>query len=190
MTNISDDFLNGQVVPENLEERIAAKISPALQEMGFEVVRVNVQNQTPPIVQIMAERADGSCVNVDDCTQINHAVGAILDVDDPLPGAWMLEVSSPGIDRPLTRPKDWERYAGFLAKLELSLPLDGRKRFTGRAVGTKEDGVAFRLESGETFFLPYANIRKAKLVLNDELLGSAGNKQHGGKGKARPVLRH
>ncbi|QCE32355.1 ribosome maturation factor RimP [Acetobacteraceae bacterium] len=190
MTNISDDFSNTPVVPDSLEERILARISPALQEMGFDVVRVNVQAQTPPIVQIMAEREDGSCITVSDCTQINHAVGAILDVDDPLPGAWMLEVSSPGVDRPLTRPKDWERYAGFLAKLELSTPLDGRKRFTGRGIGTKEEGVEFRLEDGEVVFLPYENIRKAKLVLNDELLGSVGRKEKGGKGKSSPGLRH
>ncbi|QCE34097.1 ribosome maturation factor RimP [Acetobacteraceae bacterium] len=190
MTHTSDDFLTAPVVPESLEERIASKISPALQEMGFDLIRVNVQTQTPPIVQIMAEREDGSCVTVSDCTQINHAVGAILDVDDPLPGAWMLEVSSPGIDRPLTRPKDWKRYEGFLAKVELSMPMEGQKRFTGRGDEVKEDGVVLRLEEGEKVFLPFDNIRKAKLVLNDELLGSTGHKEKGGRGKVAPGLRH
>jgi ribosome maturation factor RimP len=100
----------------SLESRLAAIISPTLESMGYDLVRVAVLGRDRPTVQVMADRADGSQITVADCEAISHALGAVLDVEDPLPGAWSLEVSSAGIDRPLTRAKDWNRYAGHLAR--------------------------------------------------------------------------
>ena len=99
----------------SLESRLAAIVAPTLESMGFELVRVVVLGRDRPTVQVMADRADGAQIAVHDCEAISHALGAVLDVEDPLPGAWSLEVSSAGIDRPLTRVKDWNRYAGHLA---------------------------------------------------------------------------
>ncbi len=153
-----------------LEARIADRIAPTLADMGYELVRLSVLGHETPTVQVMADRADGSLINVDDCEQISHAVGAVLDVDDPIPGAWMLEVSSAGIDRPLTRAKDWERFAGHLAKVELEVPLDGRKRFSGIVLGMREGCGLLRLDDGQEVALPLDDMRKARLVLTDELI--------------------
>src|SRR5579862_1432619 len=106
--------------------------------MGYELVRVMVIGRDRPTVQVMADRADGALISVEDCEAISHALGAVLDVEDPMPGAWMLEVSSAGIDRPLTRVKDWNRYAGHLARAETAAPIDGRKRFAGVVLGADE----------------------------------------------------
>ncbi|RFD21051.1 ribosome maturation factor RimP [Komagataeibacter melaceti] len=153
-----------------LDARIAAMIGPALTDMGFDLVRVAVLGRESPTVQIMADRADGSLITIEDCEQISHAVGAILDVDDPLPGAWTLEVSSAGIDRPLTRAKDWERFAGHLARAEMNMPIDGRKRFAGIVLGVRDGHGLMRLDDGTEVALPFADMRKARLVLTDELI--------------------
>ena len=109
-------------VHTGLEARLADVIAPTLGDMGYELVRVAVLGRERPTVQIMADRADGALITVEDCEAISHAVGAVLDVDDPIPGAWTLEVSSAGIDRPLTRVKDWNRFAGHLARAETGRP--------------------------------------------------------------------
>src|ERR1700759_5737561 len=96
--------------------------------MGYELVRVTVLGRSRPTVQVMADRADGSQITVSDCEAISHALGAVLDVEDPIPGNWLLEVSSAGIDRPVTRTKDWNRFAGHLARAETVAPIDGRRR--------------------------------------------------------------
>lgn len=153
-----------------LEARIAERIAPTLADLGYEIVRVSVIGRETPTVQVMADRADGSLISVEDCERISHAVGAVLDVDDPLPGAWMLEVSSAGIDRPLTRPKDWERFAGHLAKLELDLPRDGRKRFSGTVLGLRDGQALMRLDDGTDAAFPLSEIRRARLVLTDALI--------------------
>jgi len=153
-----------------LEARIAGLIAPTLTDMGFELVRVAVLGRETPTVQIMADRADGSLINVDDCEAISHAVGAVLDVDDPIPGAWNLEVSSAGIDRPLTREKDWNRFAGHLAKAEVNIPVDGRKRFSGIVLGASEAKGRLRLDDGTEVALDLAEIRRARLVLTDALI--------------------
>ena len=145
-------------------------IAPALADMGFELVRVAVLGRESPTVQIMADRADGSLIAIEDCEQISHAVGAILDVEDPLPGAWTLEVSSAGIDRPLTRAKDWDRFAGHLARAEMNMPIDGRKRFAGIVLGARDGHGLMRLDDGTEVALPFAEMRKARLVLTDELI--------------------
>ncbi len=162
----SDTLLNHT----GLEGRIAAAIGPALGGMGFELVRVSVLGREKPTVQIMADRADGSLIAIEDCEAISHAVGAILDVDDPIPGEWNLEVSSAGIDRPLTRPKDWNRFSGHLAKAETNMPVGGRKRFAGIVLGADDTHGRMRLEDGTEIALPLADLRRARLVLTDELI--------------------
>jgi ribosome maturation factor RimP len=153
-----------------LEAKIADTIAPTLIDMGYELVRVAVLGREHPTVQIMADRADGALIAVEDCEAISHAVGAVLDVNDPIPGAWTLEVSSAGIDRPLTRIKDWNNYAGHLAKAETAIPIDGRKRFAGIVIGADTTHARLRLEDGTEAALPWSELKKARLVLTDELI--------------------
>ena len=138
--------------------------------MGYELVRVAVLGRDRPTVQVMADRADGALISVADCETISHALGTVLDVEDPIPAAWMLEVSSAGIDRPLTRAKDWTRFAGHLARVELLAPIDGRRRFSGIVLGADDSAARVRLEDGTEITLPLASIRRAKLVLTDALI--------------------
>ena len=121
----------------------------------------------------------GTTFTVEDCAAISHAVGAVLDVEDPIRGEWALEVSSAGIDRPLTRTKDWERFAGHVAQVELVVPVEGRKRFKGIAMGADAEVARLRLEDGAEMAFPRGNIRRAKLVLTDELI-AATNKSPSG----------
>jgi ribosome maturation factor RimP len=157
---------------EGLEARIADAILPSIRQMGYELVRVQVSGKERPTVQVMADRADGEPFLVEDCEAISHAVGAVLDVADPIRGEWTLEVSSAGIDRPLTRAKDWNRFAGHVATVELVVPQDGRKRFKGIALGADADTARLKLDDGSEIALPRGNIRKAKLVLTDELIAA------------------
>jgi ribosome maturation factor RimP len=161
-----------------LDARIAAAIAPTLVAMGYELVRVAVLGKERPTVQVMADRADGSLIAVEDCEAISHAVGAVLDVDDPIPGAWNLEVSSAGIDRPLTRPKDWNRFAGHLARAEVAIPVDGRKRFSGIVLGAADGAARMRLDDGTEVSLPLQDIRKARLVLTDALIEATSPEQN------------
>ena len=153
-----------------MEGKLAAIIAPRLELMGFELVRVAVLGRERPTVQIMADRADGSQITVEDCTQISHDISAAIDVDDPIPGAWTLEVSSAGIDRPLTRLKDWNRFAGHQARVETFFPQDGRKRFLGVVLGADDNGARLRLDNGTEVLIRLPDIRRAKLVLTDALI--------------------
>lgn len=153
-----------------LEGRIAGTIAPTLEGMGYELVRVAVLGRERPTVQVMADRADGSLISVEDCERITHAVSAVLDVEDPIASAWTLEVSSAGIDRPLVRVKDWERFAGHQAKVELLVPQDGRRRFAGVVLGADAVHGRLRLDDGAEVAVPLADIRRAKLVLTDALI--------------------
>jgi ribosome maturation factor RimP len=157
---------------EGLEARIADAIAPTIEHMGYELVRVQVSGKERPVVQVMADRADEAPFRVEDCEAISHAVGAVLDVEDPIKGEWTLEVSSAGIDRPLTRTKDWNRFAGHLASLELMVPQDGRKRFKGIVLGADAEVVRLRLEDGTDASFPRGNLRRAKLVLTDALIAA------------------
>ncbi len=152
-----------------LAERIAELVTPAVEAMGFELVRVQVSGSQRPTVQIMAEPASGRAMSVDDCAEISRAVSAVLDVEDPIAGAYSLEVSSPGIDRPLTRRKDYERFLGHEAKVETNAPVDGRKRFKGPIKSVSADAVELTVEGAE-LRIPFAAIHKAKLVLTDALI--------------------
>src|SRR5262249_54856863 len=130
----------------NLEERVA----PTLEAMGFEVVRIALTGSSGrKTLQVMADRKDGSQISVDDCAQISHTLSAIFDVEDPVSGAYDLEVSSAGIDRPLTRAKDFAAYAGFEAKVETKLPVAGRKRFRGVLGGLAQDAVAMTIDGAK-----------------------------------------
>lgn len=155
-----------------MEARLADIVAPTLDDMGYELVRVAVSGKDRPVVQVMADRADGAQITVEDCTAISHALGAVLDVEDPLPGAWNLEVSSAGIDRPLTRTKDWNRFAGHLARAETELPIDGRKRFSGIVLGADADHARLRLDDGTEVSLPRDRLRRARLVLTDALIAA------------------
>jgi ribosome maturation factor RimP len=152
--------------------RIAQTIEPSLEAMGYRLVRVVITSGRRPTLQIMAERLDDRPVTLDDCSKISHNVSALLDVADPIAGAYMLEVSSPGIDRPLVRSQDYDRFSGFEAKIELSRPIDGRKRFRGRLLGTAGGNVRLATEGGETE-LPLDTVARAKLVITDDLIAAA-----------------
>ena len=155
-----------------LADRLAALIEPSLKALGYDLVRLQIDGKRQARVQIMAERSDGSGMGVEDCALVSRSVAALLDVEDPIEGSYQLEVSSPGIDRPLTRPKDYERFAGHVAKVELREPRDGRRRFTGTIKGLHGETVAIDLE-GQTLEIPLADIERGKLVLTDALLKSA-----------------
>ncbi|MBN9559559.1 MAG: ribosome maturation factor RimP, partial [Alphaproteobacteria bacterium] len=150
-------------------------VMPSLEGIGYELVRVAVSGKDRPVVQIMADRADGGQISVDDCTAISHALGAVLDVADPLPGAWNLEISSAGIDRPLTRAKDWNRFAGHRARAETEMPVDGRKRFSGIVLGADAEHARLRLDDGSEVSLPRDHLRRARLVLTDALIEATAN---------------
>lgn len=151
-----------------IEERLENLLGPAIEGLGFELVRIKVNAGKRPTVQVMAERPDRT-MTVDDCADVSRELSAILDVEDPLSGEYVLEVSSPGIDRPLTREKDFADFAGALAKLETSVPRDGRRRFKGRLAGTREGAVVLETDQGELAF-PFGEVDSAKLVMTDELI--------------------
>jgi ribosome maturation factor RimP len=156
-------------------DKIAELVSPSLEANGFELVRVMLTGGDRPTLQIMADRADGTSITVDECADISRVVSAILDVEDPIKSAYTLEVSSPGIDRPLVRKKDFERFAGFVARLETVAAIDGRKRFSGRLIGVEGDDVRLALagDDGGEAVIPLAAIDRAKLILTDDLLAAA-----------------
>jgi ribosome maturation factor RimP len=152
--------------------QVTELIEPTLRDMGFELVRVMMSGGQRPTLQIMVERGDYAPPTLDDCAEVSHAVSALLDVADPLPGAYRLEVTSPGLDRPLVRRADYERFAGFEARLETELPIEGRRRFRGRLLGLVGDQVRLALPEGEQL-IPLDAIKKAKLELTDDLLAAA-----------------
>ena len=148
-------------------------ISPSLRDMGFEIVRILLSGDRRAKLQVMVERADGANLLLDDCAEVSRAISAILDVEDPIAGAFVLEVSSPGIDRPLTRATDFERFAGFEARLETRWPVDGRRRFRGRLLGLEGTEVRLAMDQGEIVGLALDDLAKAKLVLTDDLMAAS-----------------
>jgi ribosome maturation factor RimP len=162
-----------------LAARIAAIAEPVAADLGFDLVRVRVSGRDSCTVQVMAERPDGE-MTVDDCADFSRALSPVLDVEDPVDRAYHLEVSSPGIDRPLVRRRDFERWEGHEAKIELSVGLDGRKRFRGRLAGIDNKAVVIELldsadEDGRpmTASIPIDDIAEARLVLTDSLIAEA-----------------
>jgi ribosome maturation factor RimP len=153
----------------DLTDRIETVIRPTIEDMGFDVVRVQVLGRERLRVQVMAERTDGKTMTVDDCAQLSRAISPVLEVEDPVAGSYTLEVSSPGIDRPLVRLRDYERFAGFEAKIEMARPMGERRRFQGRLMGTDGEKVLLSVDGTEVA-LVYDDIRRAKLLLTEELL--------------------
>ncbi|HTO80682.1 MAG TPA: ribosome maturation factor RimP [Methylomirabilota bacterium] len=149
-------------------------IAPSLTAAGYEIVRVAFVGGPNGALQVMIERSDRRALTVDDCADVSRTVSALLDVEDTIDGPYTLEVSSPGIDRPLTRPEDFTRFAGFEAKLETRAPIDGRKRFRGRLIGLEGDRVRIATLEGESL-LPLQELQRAKLVLTDELIAATAN---------------
>ena len=155
-----------------MDRRVREIIEPTVEGMGFELVRVRLQGGKTPLLQIMAQKPDGT-IEVDDCAQISTAVSATLDVEDPIEDAYDLEVSSPGIDRPLTRLKDFQAWKGYEAKLETADLIDGRKRFRGTLQGVEDDEVLIEIDlDGEDVVvgLDFEWLSEAKLVLTDDLI--------------------
>ena len=149
-------------------------VEPSLDAMGYELVRVRVTGGGRSTLQIMAERKDRLEMTVENCAEISRNLSALLDVEDPIPEAYALEVSSPGIDRPLMRLQDYERFAGFEARIETKRPHDGRRKFTGRLAGVRGERVAIGGETGEAE-IPFDEIERANLVLTDELIAASMN---------------
>ena len=156
--------------------RIAALAEPVLQDLGFRLVRVKIAG---PTLQIMAERPDGT-FTIDDCEKVSRALSPVLDVADPMPSRYHLEISSPGIDRPLVRPADFEIWAGHDVKIEMAVPQAGRKRFRGRLEGYHDGEVRLYLDEPQGSLaepvlvgVPFAQIHEARLVLTDQLIAAA-----------------
>jgi ribosome maturation factor RimP len=150
-------------------EDIERLIEPSLEAMGFGLVQVRIFGGKEARLQVMAEGADGAAIDVDDCAALSRTISALLDVADPMPGAYVLEVSSPGIDRPLVRLEDFERFAGFEARVETVQPIGGRKRFRGTLLGVTGGKVGISFEDGSAE-LPFEDIGAAKLVITDALM--------------------
>ena len=159
-----------------LIEKITNAIEPALTDMGYDLVRVAINGAEMKTVQIMAERQDRKDMTVDDCEEISHTASALLDVEDPFNGRWVLEISSPGIDRPLVKQADYDRFKGEEAKVELLHDIEGRKRFKGILKGIQGSEITMDFEGQEIKF-DFADVAKAKLTFKDETLDNKKGKK-------------
>lgn len=164
-----------------LDARIAGIIEPVVEDLGYRLVRVRISGLNGMTVQIMAEKPDGT-MGVDDCEEVSKNISPVLDVEDPIKQAYNLEVSSPGVDRPLVRRGDFERWSGHVAKIELSVPHEGRRRYRGSVLGTREtnDVVEVGVELPDApadqdskVWLPISMIGEAKLIMTDQLMEDA-----------------
>ena len=161
-----------------LLRKIEDIVSPTVVGMGYELVRV-AMSRGGGTLQIMIEPADGRPMDVEDCATLSRALSAVLDVEDPIPSAYTLEVSSPGIDRPLTREKDYVRWAGHVARMETTQPIEGRRRFKGTLLGLENGAIRIRLDDGQEADVPLSQISRAKLELTDALLDEHRRAQDG-----------
>lgn len=171
MTNERDKRL---ITENGVAARVAAIVEPVIEDLGYNLVRVKVTGTNGCTVQIMAERPDGT-MSVDDCETVSRAISPVLDLEDPIDRAYHLEISSPGIDRPLVRASDFERWSGYETKVEMAVPVSGRKRFRGVLRGIEGDALLFELpdvKEGEERLvrLPLSDLGEAHLVLTDELI--------------------
>lgn len=154
---------------KSIAEKIEALIAPSIADMGFELVQVKLlEGRSGQTLQIMAERPDGS-MSLDDCAMISRQISAVLDVEDAITAAYRLEVSSPGIDRPLVKLADYSAYAGHAAKIETALPINGRKRFAGNIKAVEGGNVIITVDNKD-HALPFIDIQSGKLVLTDALI--------------------
>jgi ribosome maturation factor RimP len=177
------------IIEPGLPARVAVIAEPVIEQLGYRLVRVRVSSAEGCTVQIMAERPDGS-MTVEDCESVSRALSPVLDVADPIDRAYRLEISSPGIDRPLVRKSDFDRYASHLVKIEMEIPLNGRKRFRGMLVGTEGETARIRRDDaaeGEEaeVLLPIEEMSEAKLVLTDELVAEVLRREKAAKRQAR-----
>jgi ribosome maturation factor RimP len=156
----------------SLAERVESRIKPTIESMGYDIVRVEITGKEPLVLQIMVERQDEKQLDVEDCASVSRAISALMDVDDPIDDAYTLEVSSPGLDRPLVRPQDFDRFAGYEAKVEAERLIDGRKNFKGRLIGLEENVVKISVDD-TVMEVPIVDIKRAKLLLTDELIARA-----------------
>jgi ribosome maturation factor RimP len=174
------------IVEPGLAARVAAVVEPVLEQLGYRLVRVRISGLEGCTVQVMAERPDGS-MRIEDCEAVSRALSPVLDVADPVDRAYRLEVSSPGIDRPLVRRSDFDRYAGHVVKIELAAPIEGRKRFRGVLLGSEGEAARIRRDdvaAGQPaeILLPIEDMAEAKLVLTDALITESLRR---GKAEAR-----
>ena len=177
------------IIEPGLPARVASVAEPVIEQLGYRLVRVKVSAAEGCTVQVMAERPDGS-MTVEDCETISRALSPVLDMADPIDRAYRLEISSPGLDRPLVRKSDFDRYAGHLVKIEMEVPVMGRKRFRGEIVGM--DGEAARIRRDDAvegeeaeMLLPIEDMNEAKLVLTDDLVAQALRREKAAKREAR-----
>lgn len=159
---------NDLIAKAAIDRRLAEIITPVIEDLGFELVRIRLMSGKATTLQIMADRPDGG-IDVDECGEISNAVSATLDVEDPILDTYTLEVSSPGIDRPLTRLKDFDAFEGYEAKLETEELIDGRRRFKGVLAGVEDQEVLINVDEG-TIGLQFDWLSDAKLVLSDDLI--------------------
>ena len=180
------------VVEPGAAARVSAVAGPVLQGMGYRLVRIKISGESGCTVQIMAERPDGS-MQIEDCEAISKALSPVLDVADPIDRAYRLEISSPGVDRPLVRRSDFERYAGHVVKIELNAPIEGRKRFRGVLRGVAGDAARIRVEGAPQdsaeVLLPIGDMEEAKLVLTNELVTEALRRGKAEERQARELER-
>jgi ribosome maturation factor RimP len=181
------------IAEPGLSARVAAVAEPVIETLGYRLVRAKVSPADGCTVQIMAERPDGS-MNVEDCETVSRALSPVLDMADLIERAYRLEISSPGIDRPLVRKSDFDRYAGNVAKVEMEIPIDGRKRFRGLLLGTEGEAARMRRDDAEAggemeILLPINEMSEAKLVLTDELVAQALRREKAGKREAKAAKR-
>jgi len=165
------------IVEPGLGARVAAIATPVIEALGYRLVRVRISGTDGGTLQIMAERPDGS-MSVDDCEAVSRALSPVLDVEDPMDHAYRLEISSPGLDRPLVRKSDFDRHLGHLVKIEMSVPVDGRKRFRGSILGTDGDAARIRRDDAagsepSDVLLPIEDMAEARLVLTDALVAES-----------------
>lgn len=165
------------IAEQGLGARVAAVVEPVLESLGFRLVRIHISGAAGATVQVMAERPDGS-MSIEDCEEVSRALSPVLDVNDPIDRAYRLEISSPGIDRPLVRRGDFDRYAGHVARIEMAAPSHGRKRFRGTLLGTEGGAARLRrdqIAEGEEqdVLLPIEEMAEARLVLTDALVAES-----------------
>lgn len=157
-----------------IEKTIQQLIKPSLESEGYEIVRVMIMGDRTKILQIMLDRADEAPLSIDDCSHATSIISALLDVHDPFDGHYTLEVSSPGVDRPLTRLKDFERFKGNIIKLELNDAIEGRRRFQGLLKGIDGNNICLEVDE-ESLQFDFGDIYKSKLVMSDDLLKEGRN---------------
>ncbi len=188
--NTGESIGDDRIIRESgMDARVASIIQPVLRAIGFRLVRVRLSGQNGLTLQIMAEREDGT-MTVEDCEEVSRAVSPALDVDDPIDKAYHLEVSSPGIDRPLVRKSDFAAWTGHLVKMETSILVADRKRFRGKIASADEDGVVIERDQaayGEepSVRVPFEAIAEARLILTDDLIRDALSKDNKARKEAR-----